>query len=93
MIVGDHLLHSLRRLDHPSIEDVRGVGLFLGVELTPGAAPAYVVNELRERGILTGVDGPHHNVIKIRPPLIFAKEDADCFVRVLGEVIQESAVN
>jgi 4-aminobutyrate aminotransferase-like enzyme/Ser/Thr protein kinase RdoA (MazF antagonist) len=93
MIVGDHLLHSLRRLDHPLIEDVRGVGLFLGVELTPGAAPAYVVNRLRERGILTGVDGPHHNVIKIRPPLIFTKEDADFFVKVLGEVLQESAAN
>ncbi|HLX44292.1 MAG TPA: aminotransferase class III-fold pyridoxal phosphate-dependent enzyme [Bryobacteraceae bacterium] len=92
MIVGDHLLHALRRLDHPLIEDVRGIGLFLGVELTPGPAPSHIVNRLRERGILTGVDGPHHNVIKIRPPLIFTKEDADFFVRLLGEVLQEDLV-
>ncbi|HLX46290.1 MAG TPA: aminotransferase class III-fold pyridoxal phosphate-dependent enzyme, partial [Bryobacteraceae bacterium] len=70
----------------------RGIGLFLGVELTPGPAPSHIVNRLRERGILTGVDGPHHNVIKIRPPLIFTKEDADFFVRVLGEVLQEDLV-
>jgi 4-aminobutyrate aminotransferase-like enzyme len=45
------------------------------------------VNRLRERGILTGTDGPHHNVIKLRPPLCFTKEDADRFIEALDEVI------
>ena len=77
------------------IGDVRGSGLFIGVELVrdrktlePASIEAgRVVNRLRERGILAGTDGPHHNVIKLRPPLCFKKEDADRFVAVLEEVI------
>jgi 4-aminobutyrate aminotransferase-like enzyme len=92
MIVGDHLYHALRSLKHTVIEDVRGTGLFQGIELTRGPMPSYVVNRLRDRGILTGTDGPHHNVIKLRPPLIFAKEDADLFVGVLDDVLKENAV-
>ncbi|MCK7518473.1 MAG: aminotransferase class III-fold pyridoxal phosphate-dependent enzyme [Ignavibacteriales bacterium] len=66
---------------HPVIGDVRGSGLFLGVELVrdrrrssrrPREA-AYVVERLRERGVLAGTDGPYHNVIKIRPPLCFSE--------------------
>lgn len=91
--VGAHLLAGLRGLRHPIIGDVRGAGLFLGVELVrdrttlePADEEASaMVNHLRERGILTGVDGPHHNVIKIRPPLVFTKEDADLFVAALDE--------
>ena len=51
----------------------------------------YVVNRLRERGILAGTDGPHHNVIKLRPPLIFSEADADLFVEALDLVLQEDA--
>jgi 4-aminobutyrate aminotransferase-like enzyme len=91
--VGTRLLAGLRGLRHPIIGDVRGAGLFLGVELVrdrmtlePADVEASsIVNHLRERGILTGVDGPHHNVIKIRPPLVFTKEDADLFVAALDE--------
>jgi 4-aminobutyrate aminotransferase-like enzyme/Ser/Thr protein kinase RdoA (MazF antagonist) len=94
-VVGDDWLKALRGLDVEMIGDVRGSGLFLGVELvkdrsTLEPAPAEatrVVNLLRERGILAGTDGPHHNVIKLRPPLCFTREDADRFVRVLGELI------
>jgi 4-aminobutyrate aminotransferase-like enzyme len=50
-----------------------------------------VVNRLRERGILAGTDGPHHNVIKLRPPLIFSEADADLFVEALDLVLQEDA--
>ena len=84
--VGRHLLAGLRALmeRHALIGDVRGSGLFLGVELvrdraTLEPAPeeaAYVVNRLRERGVLTGTDGPHHNVLKLRPPLVFSEGDA-----------------
>jgi 4-aminobutyrate aminotransferase-like enzyme len=67
----------------------------LGIELVkdrgtlePAAADASrVVNGMRERGILAGTDGPHHNVIKLRPPLCFTKEDADRVVEVLRKVI------
>jgi 4-aminobutyrate aminotransferase-like enzyme len=94
-IVGDYLLHALRSMEHETIGDVRGSGLFLGVELVrdratlePASTEASrVVNRLRDRGIIAGTDGPHHNVIKLRPPLCFTKEDADRFVTVLDEVI------
>ena len=100
--VGHHLLAGLRDLQarHALVGDVRGSGLFLGVELVrdretlePATEEAsYVVNRLRERGILTGTDGPHHNVIKLRPPLVFSEGDADLFVATLGEVLAEDAV-
>jgi 4-aminobutyrate aminotransferase-like enzyme len=100
--VGAYWIAKLRDLmhRHDVIGDVRGAGLFLGIELVrnlgtlePAANEAsYVVNRLRERGILTGTDGPHHNVIKLRPPLIFTKDDADFFVAVFDEILGEDAV-
>ena len=82
-------------MKHELIGDVRGLGLFLGVELVrdrvtlePASTEAgRIVNRLRERGILTGTDGPHHNVIKLRPPLCFTKQDADRFVDAFEEVL------
>jgi 4-aminobutyrate aminotransferase-like enzyme len=97
--VGRHLTDGLRRLQerHAIIGDVRGSGLFLGVELVrdresldPATDEAgYVVNRLRERGVLTGTDGPHHNVLKLRPPLVFSEEDADLLLETLDEVLAE----
>ncbi len=77
--------------------DVRGSGLFLGVELVRDRASlepaaeeaAYVVDRLRERGVLTGTDGPHHNVLKLRPPLVFSGEDADLFLETLDDLLEE----
>jgi 4-aminobutyrate aminotransferase-like enzyme len=83
-VVGDHLMESLRAIDHPSIVDVRGAGLFLGIELRGGGEASEIVNRLRHRGILAGTDGPRHNVIKIRPPLVFTREDADFFAEIFG---------
>jgi 4-aminobutyrate aminotransferase-like enzyme len=72
--------------------------LFLGVELVrdqhtlePAAEEAsYISNRMREMGILLGTDGPHHNVVKIRPPMPFAELDAalliDALTRALGEL-------
>jgi 4-aminobutyrate aminotransferase-like enzyme/Ser/Thr protein kinase RdoA (MazF antagonist) len=99
--VGSYLVSRLKALQerHALIGDVRGSGLFLGVDLvldreTREPAPqqaSYVVNRLRERGILTGTDGPHHNVLKLRPPLIFSQSDADLFVATLDAVLAEEA--
>jgi 4-aminobutyrate aminotransferase-like enzyme len=68
---------------------VRGSGLFIGVELRRDSQPASdeasrLVNQMRERGILFGTDGPHHNVLKIRPPMPFSEEDADELIAALG---------
>ncbi|HYL63453.1 MAG TPA: aminotransferase class III-fold pyridoxal phosphate-dependent enzyme [Candidatus Methylomirabilis sp.] len=97
--IGNYLMARFKSLQerHALIGDVRGSGLFLGVDLvlhreTREPAPAqasYVVNRLRERGILTGTDGPHHNVIKLRPPLIFSQADADLFATTLDAVLGE----
>jgi 4-aminobutyrate aminotransferase-like enzyme/Ser/Thr protein kinase RdoA (MazF antagonist) len=97
--VGNYLIARLKSMQekHALIGDVRGLGLFLGLDLVinPGTrepAPqqaSYVVNRLRDRGILAGTDGPHHNVIKLRPPLIFSQADADLFVTTLDFVLAE----
>ena len=99
--VGTHFIAGLKTLQqcHALIGDVRGSGLFLGVELVQDrstrepatAQPSYVVNRLRECGILAGTDGPHHNVIKLRPPLVFSEADADLFVNTLEEILTEDA--
>jgi 4-aminobutyrate aminotransferase-like enzyme/Ser/Thr protein kinase RdoA (MazF antagonist) len=98
--VGDHLLKGLHALAqrYPLIGDVRGSGLFLGVELVrdpitlePAAEEAsFISNQMRERGILLGTDGPHHNVIKIRPPMPFSEDDADCLLATMDDVMGEA---
>jgi 4-aminobutyrate aminotransferase-like enzyme/Ser/Thr protein kinase RdoA (MazF antagonist) len=95
--VGDHLLAGLRALSdrHPLLGDVRGSGLFIGVELVRNSETlepatteaADIVNALRDRGILIGTDGPFENVLKIRPPMPFTREDADFLVRTLDDVL------
>jgi 4-aminobutyrate aminotransferase-like enzyme len=100
--VGARLLAGLRELArrHPAIGDVRGRGLFLGVELVrdrrtrePDAPVAdYLVQRARERGILLSTDGPDHDVIKIKPPLPFDEADADRVVEVLDELLAEDFV-
>lgn len=100
--VGHYLRSRLTALmdRYPIVGDVRGMGLFLGVELVrdrtslePADSEAsYVSNRLRERGILTGTDGPYHNVIKIRPPLCVSEDDADFFVGNLEAVLAEDGL-
>ena len=97
--VGSQWLRDLRSLQaqHPLIGDVRGMGLFLGIDLvtvrdkrTPATAQAhYVVNRLRELGVLAGTDGPHHSVLKLRPPLIFSASDAAFFTSTLSSILAE----
>jgi 4-aminobutyrate aminotransferase-like enzyme/Ser/Thr protein kinase RdoA (MazF antagonist) len=97
LAVGTLLLDRLRESigSHPLVGDIRGSGLFLGVELVkdrvtlePAAAEASeVANRMRDDGVLLGTDGPFHNVIKIRPPMPFNDEDAVHLVDVLADVL------
>ena len=58
---------------------------------TPWAGGAsYLVNRLAERGILAGTDGPDHNVVKLRGPMVVGQEDADRLGAVLGEILGET---
>ncbi|WP_456427817.1 aminotransferase class III-fold pyridoxal phosphate-dependent enzyme [Rhodocaloribacter sp.] len=99
--VGTYLTERLTALmaRHPLVGDVRGRGLFLGVELVrdratlePAAeAAAEIVNRAKERGVLLSTDGPLHNVLKIKPPLVFSTNDADRLVDTLDAVLTETA--
>jgi 4-aminobutyrate aminotransferase-like enzyme len=95
LAVGNHLLDGLKELQrhHEIIREVRGSGLFIGVELINEHKPATqqaetIVNHMRDEGILLGTDGPRHNVLKIRPPMPFSHADADLLLAVLGRAIQ-----
>ena len=89
LAIGRQLLNGLRNLQqqHDLIRDVRGSGLFLGVELATGEQAHRIVNVMRDRGILIGADGPLHNVLKIRPPMPFSMNDAAHFLTTLREVL------
>ncbi len=90
--IGDYMIQSLLELqkDFDCIGDVRGQGLFLGVEfivsrerdLTPDDDICkFVVDFLLSQRIIVSRDGPLHNVIKIKPPLVFSKADAERLMR------------
>ena len=95
---GESLLEGLLnlQLQHPIIGDVRGFGLFVGVELivdnnlTPATEiAAYIVNRMREKRILIGVEGPADNILKIRPPLTIDDNGIDCIISALDECLNE----
>jgi 4-aminobutyrate aminotransferase-like enzyme len=98
-ITGALLADGLRSLQmqYPLIGDVRGRGFFLGIELVtdretlePAAAQAsYVVNRLRDAGILTGTDGPLHNVIKLRPTMVTQAQDVTVLLEALEQALKE----
>ena len=95
--VGRHLRAGLAKLAerHSLIGDVRGAGLFVGVELvtdrqarTPATAETVrVVNGLRERQVLLSATGEQANTLKIRPPLVFSEANADLLVETLDKVL------
>jgi 4-aminobutyrate aminotransferase-like enzyme len=97
--VGASLKASLheRKKKCATIGDVRGHGLFIGVEmvkrgsaLEPDSDRAIeVVNKLKDRGFLTSNAGAFRNVVKIRPPLVFAQRDADEFLTAFDATIAE----
>ena len=95
--VGQYLQAGLAELaeKHDIIGDVKGYGLFLGVELVTDRkskmpateATRTVVNGMRERGVLISQTGRTDNVLKIRPPMPFSKENADLLLEVLDDCL------
>lgn len=85
--IGAQLLEGLRALQRPHeiIRDIRGSGLFLGVELAQEGTQ--IVNQMRDDGILIGTEGPLHNVLKIRPPMPFSQTDADRFLTTFEKLL------
>lgn len=101
-VVGGTLKANLASLSmrHDVIGDVRGRGLFLGIELVqdrsakrPSAQIAsYIVNRARELGVLLAADGPDHNVIKIKPPMTFSQHDGERLVSTLEQILTEDPI-
>lgn len=97
LTVGQHLVAGLWKLAerYECIGDVRGNGLFIAVEFVASReqrAPATglvqrLVNDLRERGLLTGAIGPDKNILKLRPPLVLTKNDADYALNILDDTL------
>jgi 4-aminobutyrate aminotransferase-like enzyme len=97
--VGQYFMDALRKLGekHRLIGDVRGLGLFIGVELVrdrqtlePADTEASaIIERMKSRGVLLSTDGPFHNVLKIKPPIVFSKADAHLVVSELDPVLAE----
>ena len=96
--IGGYMRAGLQEIAgrHPSIGDVRGAGLFIGIEFSlPGttdpdpATTGHVINELKERGVLISAAGAYGNVLKVRPPLCFSRDNADLFLETLDAVLSQ----
>ena len=93
--VGRYMLEGLRQVgrSHDAIGQVRGAGLYVGVEIVDGAgapdaaAATSIINALRERNILIGAAGLYGNVLKIRPPLVLERVHADMLFDALDGVL------
>lgn len=93
--VGNYLIERLKKLQHnyAVIGDVRGSGLFLGIELIenkhtmdPATELAKsVINKMKAAGIMLSTDGPFNNVLKFKPPMCFSLEDADRLIHVFEQ--------
>lgn len=98
-MTGEYLRAGLRSVSEGSsnIGGVRGKGLFIGVDvvsdpdaMTPDAKErARIQNHLRNNGFLVGSDGYYHNLLKIRPPMVFQKSHADMFVDAFENAIKD----
>ncbi|XP_045393418.1 ethanolamine-phosphate phospho-lyase isoform X2 [Lemur catta] len=95
--VGNYLTELLnkQKAKHPLIGDIRGVGLFIGIDLvkdrqqrTPATAEAqHIIYKMKEKRVLLSADGPHRNVLKIKPPMCFTEEDAEFMVDQLDGIL------
>ena len=98
--VGAYLKEQLLNLakDFPIIGDVRGQGFFLGIELVDTQKKPlpeqtdYLINRMKDHGILMSSDGLDHNVLKIKPPLVFSKENAQQLLWHLRKILAEDVM-
>ena len=99
-IVGSYLIEELFKLQskYTFIGQIRGQGLFIGIELisnTDTLKPnktlaAKIVNQMKDAGILISIDGPNHNVLKIKPPMVFNLENANELVINLKTIFDKN---
>ncbi|MFC4559224.1 ornithine--oxo-acid transaminase [Virgibacillus kekensis] len=82
--LGNYMMGELRKIKNPRIKEVRGKGLFIGVELSEPARP--YCEELKEKGLLC--KETHENVIRFAPPLVIKKEDLEWAVGHIKEVLE-----
>jgi 4-aminobutyrate aminotransferase-like enzyme len=83
-VVGTYLKEEIEAIGNQHVVDVRGPGLFVGVELHSSELTKKTVNEMRRRGVLIGSTGPNDEVLKIRPPLVCTQHHADIIVDALA---------
>lgn len=86
--MGDYMLAELNKIDSGLIQDIRGAGLFIGVEIDPAKGTAREVCErLMDRGLLS--KETHETVVRLAPPLIITREQIDWAITQIREVLQE----
>ncbi|MEI7944308.1 MAG: aminotransferase class III-fold pyridoxal phosphate-dependent enzyme [Actinomycetes bacterium] len=90
--MGKYLTDGVREMSkrHSMIGDVRGSGLFIGVELMRDEKPATeemgdLIEYAKERGVFLSCDGPDNNVLKIKPPMVLTTKDVDLFLNIFDE--------
>ncbi|MBF89931.1 MAG: hypothetical protein CMG75_09845 [Candidatus Marinimicrobia bacterium] len=98
--IGIYLLNNVKNLQkkYDLLGDVRGKGLFIGIELVknketlePASKHAnYIVERMKDNGILISSGGMYHNVLKIRPPMVFNKLNVDLLLKVLNEILEDT---
>jgi 4-aminobutyrate aminotransferase-like enzyme len=101
LAVGEYFLTALEKLKpaHPIIGDVRGQGLYLGIELVsdrttlqPASREALEICEaMKDHGVIVYPTGAYDNVLKLKPPMVFSREDVDLFTATLDQVLGRRA--
>ncbi len=92
--LGNYFLDKLVKLKkrHPMIQDVRGLGLMLGMTLETAEQVDAVLEDMKDRGFIIGKNGINRNVIALQPPLIISKEDIDALCEQLDRELQTICV-
>ena len=86
--MGDYLIGKLHGLDSPLISDIRGRGLFVGIDIDPALGSAREICEsLMDRGLLS--KETHETVVRLAPPLVIGREEIDWAVDQISEVLDE----
>ena len=86
--MGNYLMEKLQHLDSPMITDIRGSGLFVGIEIDPSQGSAREICEvLMDRGLLS--KETHETVVRLAPPLVISREEIDWAVQQISEVLNE----